>query len=222
MWIVMKKIAFEWYAIVEGCFLVALGLFFLQSSDMLVGGTAGLAALATKTWGLSMGVWFFLVNAPFFIIAYYQMGKLFTLKSVFGIVLVSILADTMQLLISLESIPMWLASFIGGGLIGVGLLLIFRNNASLGGVNILALFIEKKYHIHSGKVILSIDLLVVLLAMTSYTFEQLLYSTLGFVVLTSVLGRYHKKAPLRQNKASQTSGARDEIAEEVDTQVSLA
>ncbi|MBU2880640.1 YitT family protein [Psychrosphaera sp. B3R10] len=218
----MKKIAFEWYAIVEGCFLVALGLFFLQSSHMIVGGTAGLAALATKSWGLSMGLWFFIVNAPFFVIAYRQMGKTFTLKSVFGIVLVSILADTMQLLISLNSIPMWLASFIGGGLIGVGLLLIFKNNASLGGVNILALFIEKKYGIHSGKVILSIDLLVVLLALTSYTVEQLLYSTLGFFVLTSVLGRYHKKAPLTQNHKVKTSSVANTAGTDVDSHVSPA
>lgn len=203
----MKKIAFEWYAILEGCFLVALGLFFLQSSNLLVGGTAGLAALANKAWGLSMGVWFFLVNAPFFIIAFKQMGKLFTLKSFFGIGLVSILADTLQILISVESIPLWLASFIGGGLIGIGLLLIFKNNASLGGVNILALYIEKKHGIHSGKVILTIDLFVVLLAFTTYSYEQILYSTLGFFVLTSVLGRYHKKAPLDQNVNVATSTA---------------
>lgn len=215
----MKKIAFEWYAIIEGCFLVALGLFFLQSSNMLVGGTAGLAALATKNWGLSMGLWFFIVNAPFFIIAYHQMGKSFTVKSFFGIALVSVLADIMQLLITVESIPLWLAAIIGGGLIGVGLLLIFKNNASLGGVNILALFVEKKYHIHSGKVILSIDLLVVVLAATSYSLEQLAYSTLGFFVLTSVLGRYHKKAPISQQPARPIS---NNDVKNMDSQIRIA
>lgn len=196
----MKKVAFEWYAILEGCFLTALGLFFLQSSDLLVGGTAGLAAISNKTWELSMGTWFFLLNAPFFALAIKQMGKMFTLKSVAGIALVSVLADVLTLVISIESIPMWLASFIGGGLIGAGLLLIFRNGASLGGVNILALYLEKQYGIHTGKVILAIDVLVVMLAFSVYPLEQIAYSTIGFLVLTSVIGRYHKKAPISQSQ----------------------
>lgn len=195
----MKKIAFQWYAILEGCFLVALGLFFLHSSDLLVGGTAGLAAIATKHWGLTIGVWFFLLNAPFFIIAVRQMGKDFTFKSIVGIGLVSLLTDVLGLLISIETIPVWLASFIGGGLIGVGLLLIFRNNASLGGVNILALLLEKRKGIHSGKSTFAIDMLVVALALSTYQFEQILYSMIGFFVLASVIGRYHKKKVAKPN-----------------------
>lgn len=197
----MKKIAFEWYAIIEGCFLAALGLFFLQSSDLLVGGTAGIAAISNKAFTLTLGTWFFLVNAPFFIVALKQMGKSFTVKSMIGIALVSVLTDTLSLLITIDSIPIWLASFIGGGLIGIGLLILFRHNTSLGGVNILALYVEKKYGVHSGKVILATDMIVVLLALNFYPLEQIAYSMIGFFVLTSVIGRYHKKAPISQQQS---------------------
>ena len=198
----MKKIAFQWYAIVEGCFLAALGLFFLQSSNLLVGGTAGIAAIANKAMPLTMGTWFFLVNTPFFLIAIKQMGKRFTVKSALAIAFVSVLTDTLNLLINFESIPVWLASFIGGGLIGIGLLLLFRHNTSLGGVNILALYLEKKHGIHSGKVILATDMLVVLFALNFFPLEQIAYSMIGFFVLTSVLGRYHKKPPISQQTSS--------------------
>ncbi len=201
----MKKIAFEWYAIIEGCFLAALGLFFLQSSNLLVGGTAGIAAISNKALTLTMGTWFFLVNVPFFIIALKQMGKAFTIKSFIGIFIVSVLTDTLNLLINIDSIPIWLASFIGGGLIGIGLLILFRHNTSLGGVNILALYIEKKHGIHSGKIILATDMLVVLLALKFYPLEQIAYSMIGFFVLTSVIGRYHKKAPISQQQKGQES-----------------
>ena len=194
----MKKIAFEWYAIIEGCFLAALGLFFLQSSNLLVGGTAGIAAISNKALPLSLGAWFFLINMPFFLIAFKQMGKAFTIKSLIGILLVSVITDALSLMVTISTIPMWLAAFIGGGLIGIGLLILFRHNTSLGGVNILALFIERKYGIHSGKVILATDLIVVVLALLFYPLEQLAYSMIGFVVLTSVIGRYHKKAPISQ------------------------
>lgn len=194
----MKKVAFEWYAIIEGCFLAALGLFFLQSSHLLVGGTAGLAAISNQVYTLSMGTWFFLINAPFFLIAFKQMGKSFTVKSAIGVGLVSLITDSLTLLINIDSIPVWLASFIGGGLIGIGLLILFKHNTSLGGVNILALYIEKHHGIHSGKIMLATDMLVVLCALFLYPIEQIAYSLIGFLVLTSVLGRYHKKAPISQ------------------------
>jgi uncharacterized membrane-anchored protein YitT (DUF2179 family) len=205
----MKRIAFEWYAIAEGCFLVALGLFFLQSSQLLVGGTAGLAVLANHSWSMSMGTWFFMINAPAFLLAIKQLGKDFALKSLACIAVVSVLTDSLSFLIQFSSIPIWLASFIGGGLIGVGLLILFKQNASLGGVNILALFLERKHGIHSGKVILALDMVVVVLGLTIFSLEQLAYSLISFFVLSSVLGRYHKRAPIAQSKTNtSTSGTR--------------
>lgn len=194
----MKKAAFEWYAILEGCFLAALGLFFLQSSGLLVGGTGGIAAISNKVLNLSFGTWFFLINLPFFLVAFKQMGKSFTLKSLFGIFLVSVLTDALGLIINISAIPIWLAAFIGGGLIGIGLLILFRHNTSLGGVNILALYVERRFNIHSGKIILTTDMLVVAFAFMFYPPQQVVYSIIGFVVLTSVIGRYHKKAPITQ------------------------
>lgn len=197
----MKKVAFEWYAIIEGCFLAALGLFFLQSSNLLIGGTGGVAAITNQVVPLSMGAWFFLVNLPFFLIALKQMGKSFTIRSIVGILLVSVITDVLALSISIDSIPTWLAAFIGGGLIGIGLLILFKHNTSLGGVNILALYVEKNYAIHSGIIILATDMIVVFLALFLYPIEQILYSFIGFFMLSSVLGRYHKKAPISQQKA---------------------
>lgn len=209
----MKKVAFKWYAIIEGCFLAALGLFFLQSSNLLVGGTAGIAAISNKALPLTMGTWFFLVNVPCFIVAVKQMGKEFTIKSALAIALVAVLTDTLNVLITIESIPVWLSSFIGGGLIGIGLLLLFRHNTSLGGVNILALFLEKKHGIHSGKVILATDMLVVLAALSFYPIEQIGYSMIGFFVLTSVIGRYHKKPPISQQQKPSAESQQTELSQ---------
>jgi uncharacterized membrane-anchored protein YitT (DUF2179 family) len=144
--------------------------------------------------------WFFLINLPFFIIAYKQMGKSFTFKSIFAIALVSTLSDTLSSLIVIDTIPLWLAAFIGGGLMGIGLLLVFRHGASLGGVNILALYLEKHYGIHTGKVIFVIDMTVLTLAFQVYSAHQVLYSVVASLVLTSVIGRYHKKAPISQQQ----------------------
>ncbi|GAM65089.1 membrane protein [Vibrio ishigakensis] len=51
-------------AIFTGTLLVAVGIYFLKSSSMIVGGTAGLALLLNQFVDLSFGTLYFLVNVP--------------------------------------------------------------------------------------------------------------------------------------------------------------
>lgn len=200
----MKRLASDWYAILEGCFLVSLGICFLNASTLLVGGTAGVAVIVNTWIPLTFGSWFFLINLPFFFLALRQMGKTFSLRSLLSIGIVSALSDLLGYFIRFEALPTALSAMIGGGLIGVGLIVIFRFGSSLGGVNILALFLEERFGIHAGKVMLCMDMLVALGALALFDMTQVLYSALSFVVLSSVLGRYHKKAPLKRQQDQQS------------------
>ena len=199
----MKKLALDWYAQVEGCFLVALGICFLSASGLLVGGTAGIAILVNTLLPVTFGFWFFLVNLPFFYLAIRQMGKSFAIRSLICIVLVSTLSDILSYCVAFKALPEALGAMIAGGLIGIGLILLFRYRASLGGVNILALYMEERFGIHSGKTILSTDLAVAISGLALFPLDKVIWSLLGFVVLSSVLGRYHKKAPIKQQALKQ-------------------
>lgn len=194
----MKQIALSWYAQVEGCFLVSLGVCFLAASGLLVGGTAGLAFIANKALPITFGVWFFTINLPFFYLAIRQMGKAFAVRSLLCIIAVSLMSDVLNFYVHFENLPPLLGAVIAGGLIGIGLILLFRYRSSLGGVNILGLYLEERFGIHSGKVLLASDLVVAAFALALYDWDKVAYSLLGFVVLSSVLGRYHKKAPIQQ------------------------
>lgn len=206
----MKRLALQWYAQVEGCFLVSLGICFLSASGLLVGGTAGLAFIANKLLPVSFGFWFFTINLPFFYLAIRQMGRDFALRSLLCIVAVSLMSDLLSAYVSFANLPPLLGAVIAGGLIGIGLILLFRYRSSLGGVNILGLYMEERFGIHSGKVILASDVVVAASALALYPWDKVAYSLLGFVVLSSVLGRYHKKAPISQQQ-EQSQGS--ELAE---------
>lgn len=211
---VMRQRALQWYAQIEGCFLVALGVCFLSACGLLVGGTAGLAFIVHKTVPVSFGFWFFTINLPFFYLAIRQMGRDFSIRSLLCIIAVSVMSDLLSAYVSFSSLPPLLGAVIAGGLIGIGLILLFRYRSSLGGVNILGLFLEERYGIHSGKVLLASDVVVVACAITLYPLEKVTYSMLGFVVLSSVLGRYHKKSPIRQQeKAARVSREIGELQE---------
>ncbi|GAA5215692.1 YitT family protein [Corallincola platygyrae] len=197
----LKQFSHEWFARLEGCFLVSLGICFLSAAGLLVSGTAGLSIVTNELLSVSFGFWFFIINLPFFALAIKQLGWAFAWRSLICITLVSGASDLMIYLIRFEQIPPILGALVGGGLIGIGLIVLFRHGTSLGGVNILALYLEKRTGIHAGKVILAMDLIVVAAGLAMFPLVQVAFSALSFVVLSSVLGRYHKKAPLTQQAA---------------------
>ena len=189
----MKQYALKWYAIFEGCLLIALCVRFLGAAELLIGGTAGLSLVVNQWLPASFGAWFFCINLPFFILSLKQMGRAFTLKTLICIALVSVLSDVLKLIVHFEHLPEWFAAFVGGSLIGAGLVMLFRNNASLGGINVLALYFENRFGVSSGKVVLALDLIVFSFGLMIFPLEKALISLLGFVAITSILERYHKK-----------------------------
>ena len=72
-----------------GTFLASLGLYVLQQSEAVTGGTAGLALLLTYATPLNFSWLFLLVNVPFFALAVWKKGWSFTLKTVAAVAIVS-------------------------------------------------------------------------------------------------------------------------------------
>ena len=80
----------------------------------------------------------------------------------------------------------------GNILIGMGLLAIFRHGASLGGFNIVALVAQERLGLRAGYVQMSLDVVVILLALTVVAPLNVLYSALGAVLLNLVLALNHR------------------------------
>lgn len=189
----MKKSLHRPLSIIEGCLLVALGIWFLNVNELLVSGTAGMSALLDYQFSLSFGTFFFLINLPFFALALKELGKSMAFNSLCAIVLVSTFSDGFIHFFEVDTIPPWIAAMCAGLLIGVGLSIVFAANASLGGINILALAIEKRWGIHSAKILLVTDMCLAAVAMLILPWQSVLYSMLAFSILSLVMGRYHKK-----------------------------
>src|SRR6266550_8820395 len=58
---------------------------FLQSSNFIDGGVTGVSMLLSKITPLPLSVWLPVVNAPFIIVGYRQMGRAFALRSALAI-----------------------------------------------------------------------------------------------------------------------------------------
>lgn len=182
----------DWIAILTGTFLTAQGIFFLQSANLITGGTAGLALLLSQLMPFTFGICYFLTNVPFYILAWQRYGYHFALNSVISCGLVSVFADHLNLMIEIESVNTIYCATAGGLLMGLGMLILFRHRSSLGGFNIFCLLVQDKTGVSVGKTQLAIDITILTASFFFITPTILAVSVLGAVVLNIVLGMNHK------------------------------
>lgn len=179
-------------AIFTGAMAVAMGVLFLKQAGLLTGGTTGLAILIHYSTGLNFGVTLFCVNLPFYILAIKRMGWRFTLKTLFAVFLVSSMAEFIPIWLKIDAIDPVFAAVGGGLLVGMGLLIVFRHKASLGGFNVLALYIQDRYGIPVGKTQMALDVSIVVAGLWLIPPWLLLVSVAGAIVLNFVLTVNHK------------------------------
>ena len=179
-------------AMLTGSFLVAQGVFFLQSANLLTGGTTGLALLISQFTPLSFGILYFLTNLPFYGLAWIRFGKQFALNSLVCGALVSFITDHLDLFITLDRINELYCALAGGLLMGLGMLILFRHRASLGGFNVLCLFIQDKFGISVGKTQMTIDCCILLLSFLFVPAWLIGVSVFGAILLNIVLTMNHK------------------------------
>ena len=179
-------------AMVTGTLFVALGVVLFGHAGLLTGGTAGLAFLIRYATGVDFGIGFFLVNLPFYIFAWQRMGAAFTLKTFTAVSLLSLFAYFLPFGIKLSYLSPVLAAVLGGLLCGAGMLMLFRHKASLGGLNVVVLYLQDKYGWRAGKVQMAFDCLIVLGALAIADWQRVALSVLGAVVMNMTLTINHR------------------------------
>lgn len=179
-------------ALLMGTAMVALGIAFYSHAGLLTGGTVGLAFLLKYLLGWPFGPVFFLLNLPFYALAIWRMGWKFTLRTVCAVGLVSLLAELTPQWVGFARLNVLYAALFGGFAMGLGLLMLFRHRASLGGVNILALYLQERFGLRAGKVQMGIDAAIVLAAVFSVPADRVLLSILGALALNMVLAINHR------------------------------
>ncbi|WP_027960387.1 YitT family protein [Halomonas halodenitrificans] len=179
-------------AMLVGTLFVALGVTLYTQATLLTGSTAGMAFLLQYATGWSFGAWFFLINLPFYWLAIRRMGWSFTLRTFAAIVLVSLFSELTGRWVSIDSLAPFYGALMGGCLIGIGMLILFRHRASLGGVNILVLYLQDRYGLRAGYVQLAIDGAIMLVGLALLPADRIGLSVLGAVALNLIIALNHK------------------------------
>jgi uncharacterized membrane-anchored protein YitT (DUF2179 family) len=179
-------------AIVTGTLFAALGLALFRHAGLMTGGSVGLALLAHYAIGAAFGLAVFAINIPFYFLAWARMGRRFTLKTLAAVALLAILSERLPGWLMLQSVNPLFAAIGGGLLVGAGLLILFRHQASLGGFNVLVLWVQERFGWRAGIVQMVIDSAILLAAWPWLDAERLMLSIVGAAALNFALAVNHR------------------------------
>lgn len=186
------KIYEDVLALVLGTLFVSFGMLIYAKTVLTVGGLAGLALLLSYIMPIGFGLIFFAINLPFYVLAVKRMGWPFALRTFCAVGLVSVFARLTNQWVDFAYLDPIFATVIGGGLMGTGLLMLFRHRTGLGGINILALYMQERFGIRAGYFQLGIDLAILAGAAFVLPLDRLALSVLGAVIVNLIIAINHK------------------------------
>lgn len=179
---------YELVFIIIGCMLAGFGVAnFLLPNQLSSGGFAGIATIFYYLFEIQMGTTIIIMNIPIFIWGYFKAGKEFIIKTIFATFMYSIFIDLFGNILFIED--KLLSCIYGGGLIGLGLALVFKANSSTGGTDLLA-HIAQNYNsnIKVSNLMVIIDIIVVLLNIIVFgELEIGLYSTITIFIIGKMI-----------------------------------
>ncbi|MBQ7288889.1 MAG: YitT family protein [Clostridia bacterium] len=162
---------------------------FIGPNHITPGGLTGLAALLHFLVKLPVGLGVLILNIPLFIIGYRRFDVRFILLSGVATLSVSFFLDLAELLPYTYTGDPMLAALFGGLLMGFGLALVMLRGATTGGVDIIAKLLKLRFpHILLGRLILTIDAVIIILTVFLYRdIDSALYSALALFISSRVI-----------------------------------
>jgi uncharacterized membrane-anchored protein YitT (DUF2179 family) len=171
---------------------VAFAVLLFQQAGLLTGGTVGIAFLIHYFWQLPFGPALFVINLPFYALALRAMGRAFTLKTFLAVSLLSLYAELLPRLLSFATLDRVFAAVMGGCLAGVGLLMLIRHRASLGGLGILVIHLQNSRGWRAGKLQMAADCLILAAGIFVRDPYSVGLSIVGALALNLVIAVNHK------------------------------
>ena len=179
--------------IAYGAGMAAFAITILTHLGLVTGQTAGLAVLISYATGWGFGPVFFAVNLPFYWLGYRRIGAAFVLKTFLAVGLMSALVMLFPRWVGFARLDPIVGAILFGAISGSALLALFRHGASLGGVGIVALYLQDKTGFRAGWTQLMFDLLIFAMALTLRDAGTVAISALGAVIVNLTIAVNHRR-----------------------------
>jgi len=175
-------VAYKVVLMVIGSVLASIGLeIFLIPNNIIDGGITGISIMASYLTNIPLGVFVFILNIPFLIIGYKQIGKTFAISTSFSIICLSIGVSILHPISGITQ-DILLATIFGGIILGVGVGLIIRNGGSLDGTEIIAIILDKRSGFSIGEIVMFFNLFILGVAGLIFGWDRAMYSLIAYFI----------------------------------------
>ena len=186
-----KNIIIEFCGMIIGCILISIGInMFLSPHTIAPGGLSGLSVVLSKISGLSVSTIMLIIGIPLIVFSIKILGKKNALKTLIGMLLLSL---CLKLTSSLSQVTVTndvlLSAITGAILLGLGQGIIFSIDGSTGGTDLIALMVNKAIpSITLSKCLICIDGLVVISSgIVNKNLETGLYSAISLYIIVKMI-----------------------------------
>lgn len=171
--------------------------YFVFTTNIMPAGFSGLALvfnqviLRLSAMNISIGTLMFLLNVPAFLLAYFGVGKKFSLFSFLNTALCSLLIDILpDFSITTDQ---FLLVVIGGIIGGISSGIALRVDTSTGGLDFITLYFSVKKNKEVWNYSLAFNVLLLMSAMFLFGFDGVAYSIIYQVIYTAVVKAMHTR-----------------------------
>ena len=173
--------------IMIGAILYSIGLeIFLIPNHIIDGGVVGISIMANHFIDVPLGLLTFILNIPFFIIGYKQIGKTFTIATIFSVICYSIGVSILKPIPGITH-DILLAAVFGGIIVGLGIGLIMRSGGSTDGTEIVAIILDKRINFSVGEIIMFFNFFILLSAGLIFGWDKAMYSLITYFIAIKVI-----------------------------------
>ena len=158
----------------------------LIPNTILDGGVTGISIICSKLTPLSVSSFVFVLNIPFIIIGYKNLGRRFLVKAIYSMALYSICLSFMSRVDPLTD-QILLATVYGGFMLGLGCGIVIKMGGCLDGTESVAIVISKKMPVSVGQIILAFNLIIFGVAGIIFGIDRALYSLLTYFITYKVI-----------------------------------
>lgn len=180
----VHTLALRYALIAAGIVIGAISLtVFLQPLDIAPAGVAGASTLLNELFDTPIGLVIFLLNIPIQLLGYIMLpnGSRVILRSVIIVLVFSVVVDNLRLWLPPTGISdeRMLNALFGGITGGIGVGLVYRAGATMGGTSTLALILQRRFGFPMSTTFLCTDTLIILAAGLVYGWEGALYAAIA-------------------------------------------
>lgn len=170
-----------------GAVIVAFALeSFMFPHKIFDGGVIGVSMMLSYLTHTQLGLLIFLINLPFLVLAFSKLGVRFVLQTLYAVSVLSIFTNVFHWEIATKD-PL-LAPIFGGIILGTGVGLVLKNNASLDGTEIMSIRLSQKFSFMSvGQFLMGFNLFIYMVAGLMFGWDKAMYSILTYFIASKTI-----------------------------------